>query len=129
SGVGAHGARPRPLDGLDEPALVEEIAGARARLEDAIGRAVRVFAYPEGRADARARGLAAAHYRAACSTELRAARPDDPRDGLPRLDAYYLRARLPFHVLGTPWGQAYVGLRRLGRAARGALAPARRLAS
>jgi peptidoglycan/xylan/chitin deacetylase (PgdA/CDA1 family) len=122
--VGAHGVTHARLDGLGDAALFEEVAGARHRLEDAIGAAVRVFAYPEGRADARARALAAEHYRAACSTELRAARPRDPREWLPRLDAYYLRARVPFQLLGTAWGAGYLGLRRLGRAARAALVPA-----
>ncbi len=121
--IGAHGVTHAPLDRLEEAAVEEEVAGARRRLEDATGGSVRVFAYPDGRADARARRIAAAHYRGACSTELRAAGPGDPREWLPRLDAYYLRARVPFRLLGTGWGAAYVGVRRLGRAARTALRP------
>jgi len=121
--IGAHGLTHRPLDTLDARALEEETAGARRRLEDVVGRAVRVFAYPEGRADAAARAQAALHYRAACSTELRTARAADDRAWLPRLDACYLRRRLPFDLLGTAWGDAYLGLRRLGRAARRVLVP------
>jgi peptidoglycan/xylan/chitin deacetylase (PgdA/CDA1 family) len=121
--IGAHGVTHAPLDGLGEAAAEEEIAGARRRLEECTGAPVPVFAYPDGRADARARRIVAAHYRGACSTELRAAGPGDPRDWLPRLDAYYLRARVPFRLLGTGWGAAYVGVRRLGRAARAALHP------
>src|SRR5205814_7303310 len=121
--IGAHGLTHAPLDRLDAAALEEETSGARRRLEDLLGDAVRLFAYPDGRADERARRSAARHYRAACSTELRAARPEDDREWLPRLDAYYLRRRLPFALLGTHGGEVYLGLRRMGRAVRRALAP------
>src|SRR5262249_474748 len=71
--VGSHGLRHAPLDGVAADAIEAETGGARRRLEDAAGVAVSTFAYPEGRADAAARRAVAAYYRAACSTELRAA--------------------------------------------------------
>lgn len=121
--IGAHGTTHAPLDRLSPAAAEGEIVGGKRRLEDVAGVAVSVFAYPEGRADPRARRMVAAHYRAACSTELRAADPRDDRHWLPRLDMYYFRGGLPFRLLGTSWGEVYVGLRRLGRTARSLLRP------
>jgi hypothetical protein len=118
--IGAHGATHARLDRLSVAAAEQEIAGAKRRLEEGLGQAVTAFAYPYGRADAYVRRCAAAHYRAACSDELRTASSDDDRHWLGRLDMYYFRGGLPLRLLGTPWGDGYVGLRRLGRRTRAA---------
>lgn len=51
--VGSHGCTHEPLTQLDSTRLKEEVAGSRARLEDALGDAVRFFAYPHHALDAR----------------------------------------------------------------------------
>lgn len=45
---GCHSATHRNLRGLPEDALGEETQGAKLRLEDGLGRAVKLFAYPLG---------------------------------------------------------------------------------
>jgi len=118
--IGAHGATHARLDRLSAAAAEQEIAGSRRRLEDGLGQSVTAFAYPYGRADAFVRRCAAAHYRAACSDELRTAASDDDRHWLGRLDMYYFRGGLPLRLLGTAWGDRYAGLRRLGRRTKAA---------
>jgi peptidoglycan/xylan/chitin deacetylase (PgdA/CDA1 family) len=58
--IGAHSATHRDLRRLDDRALDAELRGARLRLEDGIGAAVRAVAYPFGRSDARVRVATAA---------------------------------------------------------------------
>jgi len=118
--IGSHGVTHARLDRLSATAAEQEIAGSKRRLEDGLGQAVTAFAYPYGRADAFVRRCAAAQYRAACSDELRTAASGDDRHWLGRLDMYYFRGRLPLRLLGTAWGDGYVGSRRLGRRARAA---------
>ena len=69
---GCHGATHRALVGLTDRELRDETAGARARIEDALGVSVTLFAYPFGLYDAwDARALAAvrsAGFDAAFST-------------------------------------------------------------
>jgi len=66
---GCHGASHRRLRGLPPSVLRDEIVGAKAHLEDLLGRAVMLFAYPYGapdsfdsatRATVRAAGFSAA---------------------------------------------------------------------
>ncbi len=49
---GCHSASHRNLRGLDTPALARETATAKAEIEDALGTAVTLFAYPYGSYDA-----------------------------------------------------------------------------
>jgi peptidoglycan/xylan/chitin deacetylase (PgdA/CDA1 family) len=51
--VGSHGITHRKLTSLSAGAIDDELAGSRACLEDAIGVAVRSFAYPYGDVDVR----------------------------------------------------------------------------
>jgi peptidoglycan/xylan/chitin deacetylase (PgdA/CDA1 family) len=117
--IGSHGLTHAALDGLSAADAEREMAASKRALEDAVGRAVGVLAYPYGRASASVRALALAHYRAACGVVLATARADDPRHALPRIDAYYLRRPWLFRTLGTPPGSAYLALRAAGRRARG----------
>jgi peptidoglycan/xylan/chitin deacetylase (PgdA/CDA1 family) len=116
--VGSHGYQHRALTGLGEAELDQEVSASRERLEDALGVAVTSFAYPYGRADARARARVAACYGQACSTELGWARAESDRFWLPRIDAYYLRRPELFRLFDTRLGRAYLALRALGRRAR-----------
>lgn len=51
--VESHGRRHRVLKTLDDTTLEDELAGSRADLEAALGRAIRAIAYPVGRSIAR----------------------------------------------------------------------------
>lgn len=119
--IGAHGVTHAPLDRLDAAAAEQEIAGSKRKLEDVLGLPVTLFAYPYGVASPAVRELVRAQYRAACSAELRLARPSDDRHWLGRIDMYYFRDPALFRLFGTPLGRAYLGLRRVGRLARGAV--------
>lgn len=92
--IGAHGLDHVDLTTLDDPTLDDALRRCRAVLEDHAGRAVRLFAYPFGRHDARVRAAVGSCYDGACTTRLAAVRPADDRLTVPRLDAYYL---------GSPW--------------------------
>jgi peptidoglycan/xylan/chitin deacetylase (PgdA/CDA1 family) len=50
---GAHSRTHRDLTALEDSDLDDEVRGSRKELEDATGRAVRAFAYPYGKSDAR----------------------------------------------------------------------------
>ena len=117
--IGSHGLTHAALDGLSPAEAEREVVGSKRALEDAVGRAVDVLAYPYGRAGASVRAVAAAHYRAACGVVLARARAADDRHALPRIDAYYLRRPRVFRMLGTPLGGAYLALRAAGRRVRG----------
>ena len=117
--IGSHGLTHAALDGLAAAEADRELVESKRALEDAVGRAVDLLAYPYGRAGAAVRPIAAAHYRAACGVVLAAARTGDDRHALPRIDAYYLRRPRVFRMLGTPLGGAYLTLRAAGRRVRG----------
>jgi peptidoglycan/xylan/chitin deacetylase (PgdA/CDA1 family) len=116
--IGSHGLTHAALDGLPASDVEREVVGSKRALEDMLGRPVRLLAYPYGRSSADVRGLAAAHYEAACGVDMRAARPGRDRYALPRIDVYYLRRPALFRALGTPLGRAYVALRGVGRRLR-----------
>jgi hypothetical protein len=104
----------------DEDAELEIVA-SKHRLEDGLGRAIRVFAYPYGQAGVRHRALARQHYRAACGVALGTARPTDDRHHLPRIDMYYYRRPAAFRLFGTKLAEPYIALRAAARGLRGLL--------
>lgn len=109
--VGCHSStHPRLLRTADEDAELEIVA-SKHRLEDGLGRPVRVFAYPYGQAGVRHRALARQHYRAACGVQLATARVTDDRHHLPRIDMYYYRRRAAFRLFDTALAEPYIGLR------------------
>jgi peptidoglycan/xylan/chitin deacetylase (PgdA/CDA1 family) len=116
--IGSHGLTHAALDGLSAPDAVREVLGSKRALEDVLGHAVQVLAYPYGRTSALVRGLAAEHYRASCGVEMGSARAGHDRHALPRIDVYYLRRPGLFRTLGTPLGRGYLALRGLGRRLR-----------
>jgi peptidoglycan/xylan/chitin deacetylase (PgdA/CDA1 family) len=80
--LGAHGLTHCRLARLSPPALRAETFEARARLEQASGRAIRLFAYPYGQLDdfdaAAQAAVEAAGFLAACSTHFgRGSRPEE----------------------------------------------------
>ena len=80
--LGAHGLTHCRLAALAPQALRAETFEARARLEQATGRAIRLFAYPYGQLDdfdaAAQAAVEDAGFLAACSTHFgRGSRPDE----------------------------------------------------
>lgn len=105
--IGCHTETHPDLTRLPAPDLEREIAGSRRALEDALGRPVTTFAYPDGAYDARVtRAVREAGFVAAFTVDLRGVRAGD--------DACTL-GRVP--VLGEPGAAAlaaYLGARRPG---------------
>jgi hypothetical protein len=90
---------------------------SRAEIEEHLGLQPLSFAYPYGGIDLVSRRLAASHFRASCTTELRRAN-SDPLDVLPRVDMHYLRSPQRFASLLDGQLDQYLAVRRLGRRAR-----------
>jgi peptidoglycan/xylan/chitin deacetylase (PgdA/CDA1 family) len=78
--IGFHTLRHEPLPTLDDAQLARALEDGRAQLEHVVGRPVRTFAYPHGRAAAREAGAAhAAGYSCAFTGRPEAVRMgDDP---------------------------------------------------
>lgn len=107
--VGAHSVTHPDLTTLSDTALREEVAGAKARLEDRLGIPVRSFAYPFNRVDARAlAAVAQGGYEAACAGPERR----HSRHALSRMDG----ARNSLGRFGLQLLPTYLTLRRLYRA-------------
>jgi len=79
-----------PLGDLGPTAARSEVITCKLRLEDALGKEVRSFAYPKGRKSSFAPWtreiLAKAGYRAACTTVEGAVVPSSDPMLLPRID-------------------------------------------
>ena len=89
--IGSHGMTHCPLVADDPDLLRREIVESRAVLENALGVAVRSFAYPYGAGpSAAARRLVEETYDAACTTRISTVRPGVDVYGLPRIDAHYV---------------------------------------
>ena len=84
--IGGHSHTHPQLDTLGARAAHEEIAGPKARLEDALGEPVTSFAYPHGYSSRRVRRLVhEAGYASACAVKQTLSAPGDDRFALARL--------------------------------------------
>lgn len=84
---GGHTRNHPRLTELEDAAVTDEIAGCREDLEQSLGEAVETLAYPYGLYDERAvKAAEAAGYSAACTTEVRPARPGDDPFRIPRIE-------------------------------------------
>ncbi len=83
--IGSHGASHLRLEGMPADRLRAEVSGSRARLEDALGRAVAHFCYPYGSHDRAAlHAVAEAGYVSAVTCQRAAATRDFDLLALPR---------------------------------------------
>lgn len=114
---GAHTRTHPRLDRLDEQALVEELRGSRDDLEQRLGEACPLFAYPYGIAGMRVRRVAARYFSAGFSTRLDHAKSSDDPMWISRIDAYELRSPRSIRAL-IEGGSARLRLRRTIRAGR-----------
>jgi peptidoglycan/xylan/chitin deacetylase (PgdA/CDA1 family) len=115
--IGSHTHTHRDLRRCSAADVEQEMKGSLAEIEDHLGVQPQSFAYPYGRVDQVSRCLAARHFRASCTTELRRAN-SDPSDALPRIDMHYLRSPQRFASLLDGQLDQYLAVRRLGRRAR-----------
>jgi peptidoglycan/xylan/chitin deacetylase (PgdA/CDA1 family) len=115
--VGGHTHTHADLRQLSAPDVQREIDTSTAILEDLCSHAVRTFAYPYGHNDAASRSLAAARHSACLVIGASKAGLGAPLEVLPRVDAWYLRRTWQVRHIHGRSGDAYLALRRLGRAA------------
>src|SRR5262249_18137400 len=94
-----------------------ELAGCKSAIEARIQQPVETFAYPYGDLNTAVSSTAKRMFRAACTTQLRRAR-DEPMALLPRIDMYYVRSTDQIRSLLMGTWDAYLALRRWGRALR-----------
>ena len=113
--MGAHSRSHPDLTTLSRRDAEGEIASSRRMIEDRVGSAVEVFAYPYGAYNQTVRELAAGHFSVGCSAILGFAEPESDPFALERLDAYYLRAPALFRRLFSADMGAYIRLRRGAR--------------
>jgi peptidoglycan/xylan/chitin deacetylase (PgdA/CDA1 family) len=110
--LGAHTCSHPILAQLPDDEAQRELQGSRERLEGLLGRPVRLFAYPNGRAgrdfDARhARIAAAAGFDAAFTTEPGVCRSDSDRWALPRFTPWDRRpGAFQLQLLRNQWRRA-----------------------
>jgi peptidoglycan/xylan/chitin deacetylase (PgdA/CDA1 family) len=103
--IGCHTASHPRLTDLDDAALVHELQTPQSRLEDLVGAAVDLFAYPFGEHDKRVRTIVEeAGYRAAFTFRNGRITSELDRYRLPRLNMTGDRglARFAYHVARPP---------------------------
>jgi peptidoglycan/xylan/chitin deacetylase (PgdA/CDA1 family) len=125
---GAHACTHRDLTRLTAAEVEDEMAGSKAVIEDRLGVAVRGFAYPFGRFDARSHAIARRHFAFACADTLGFASATSDPWALPRVETYYLRGRRTVALVASPWLATYLAARRGPRAVRRAIERATRRA-
>ena len=94
----------------------EQMKRSQDELQQRLGQASPLFAYPFGHVGRGVRDRAAALFSYACGTELGYVNGGSDKICLPRIDAYYLSQDVP--ALMTARGRGYVSFRRQLRSAR-----------
>jgi peptidoglycan/xylan/chitin deacetylase (PgdA/CDA1 family) len=123
--VGGHTHSHASLPALGEAEIAAELGASTEILEDLVGGPVRTFAYPYGLHDARSRAAASAVYEACVENGASKATASSPLDRLERVEAWYLRRAWQLDHLDDWLGDAYLALRRAGRALRRRATPPR----
>lgn len=119
--IGAHTRRHPDLTTLSDPALVDEVEGSVAVIEERLGQRPAAFAYPYGAVNTAAAGAARRACALACTTELRALGTHDDPALLPRLDMFYFRDPGQLEAWGTRTFRSRLWLRGQGRRLRGVM--------
>jgi peptidoglycan/xylan/chitin deacetylase (PgdA/CDA1 family) len=115
--VAARGVTHTDLTALTPQDAQREVAEAKQRIEEQIGRPVTGFAAPYGRTNPAVREEIRRHYQAAVSTELGQAQVSDDPHHLPRIEMWYFRnpKRWRSYLEGA---RSYFFLRKILRRAR-----------
>jgi peptidoglycan/xylan/chitin deacetylase (PgdA/CDA1 family) len=114
---GAHSVTHAFLDRLAPGDLAYEVIGSKAMIEDSLGHAIELFAYPYGRFNDAVKAVVRSTYLAACGTRLGLARPGSDPWELARVEVQYLGRRWLFGGLSSPLLPLYLEGRRVVRAA------------
>ncbi|WP_406693478.1 polysaccharide deacetylase family protein [Singulisphaera sp. Ch08] len=117
----AHGRTHVPLDRCDDTQLDEELRGSRDAIEQRLGRACSLFAYPYGRSNTKVRLAVRRHYAAAFGTRLDTANARQDLHQISRIDAYYLRSSHALDRLTTGKLEGWLRVRRTLREGRAAM--------
>ena len=112
---GCHTRSHPDLRSLPPSEMSQQLTGAKARIEDALGMPVEAFAYPYGAYDRGVRALVAAHFSLACATSLGFVGSDSDPFALERLDMCYLRRPALLARLFTLPVRGYIRVRRTVR--------------
>jgi peptidoglycan/xylan/chitin deacetylase (PgdA/CDA1 family) len=118
---GAHTLTHPDLTRLSTEQIAVEMSGSKDRIENSLGTPVTSFAYPFGRYDAQSHRIAQQYFSCACADTLGLLSSGSDPYALERVDAYYLRTRRLFTLMGTglfPW---YVVARSIPRRLRRSL--------
>ncbi len=118
--VEGHGMTHPDLCALPDDEIEREAQNCDDAIRSRTGVAPTLFAYPYGRHSRRVRDLVAPRYAACFTTRLATLPTVADASAVPRVDSYYLQARL---WLDDPLGlltRGYLGLRAALRRARGA---------
>lgn len=118
--IGAHGRTHVALDRCDPAALEIELRGSREEIEDRLGCACPLLAYPYGRTSPRVRASASRHFDAAFGTRLAEADDRQDRYELARIDAYYVRSRAALERFVSQHRRPWLRFRRALRGVRSA---------
>ena len=120
--LGVHGRTHKRLTTVSGTELVDEVAGAAARLAARTGVMPTTFAYPYGSVSRAAADEVGAAFRWACTTELRPLSQRETPHLLPRLDMYYFRTPGRLEGWGTPPLRRFISFRSRARRVRERLA-------
>jgi peptidoglycan/xylan/chitin deacetylase (PgdA/CDA1 family) len=115
--IGAHTHTHPRLDHLPPAEAEREIAGSKAAIEEQLGHAIELFAYPYGRYDGATRAAVGRAYTGACTTRLgRVAGRSDPL-AVERVDVQCLESATVFRGLFSRWMPTYLSVRGILRQA------------
>lgn len=118
---GAHTVSHPRLDRLGREEAEHEILGSKTIIEESLGHAVKLFAYPYGRYTEAAKATVRDAFSGGCATRLGPATPRSDRFALERVDAHYVRQPWLFRALSSPAFSPYLSLRRGLRAVASAV--------
>jgi peptidoglycan/xylan/chitin deacetylase (PgdA/CDA1 family) len=118
---GAHSATHPMLDQLAVSDVEREILDSKAKIEDQVGHAIELFAYPYGRYNETVKRVVSRAYTGACSTRLGIVRPGSDPLALDRIEVHCVANLHLFQGLSRPWFSSYLGMRRLLRSAASAI--------
>ena len=113
---GAHTVNHPRLDRLAPDQMEREVVGSKTQIEDRLGHAVDLFAYPYGRWTLLARQVVGRAYAGACTTFQALVGPDSDPLILSRIEAHYIRSPLTLCRLPSRVFPAYLAVRRVLRA-------------
>lgn len=118
---GAHTITHPWLDRLAPADIEREVLASKAAIEDQLGHAVHVFAYPYGRYTPAVRAIVGRAFSGACSTRLGLVESGSDPLALERIEMLYLTQPMLFQWLAHPSFSFYLDLRRMARATAGTL--------